>query len=104
MRAGVAYEGDRWPGLMEVIRRGSLSPAQILAESVPAMARKGRIQTGADANVVVFDSNTVTDPRDLFRYHRTVHGIRLIIIVNGVELVSESRLRVDQLPGRPIRA
>jgi N-acyl-D-aspartate/D-glutamate deacylase len=132
MRAGVAYEGDQWPmpadfvthprtvgtfsrsirtlwretgalTLMEVIRRSSLLPAQILAESVPAMSRKGRIQTGADADIVVFDPDTVSDQATYTDTTAPSTGFDYVI-VNGVELVSQGCLRVDQLPGKPVRA
>jgi N-acyl-D-aspartate/D-glutamate deacylase len=89
--------------LMEVIRRSSLLPAQILAESVPAMSRKGRVQTGADADIVVFDPDTVSDRATYANTTAPSTGYDFVI-VNGVELVSEGRLRTDQLPGKPVRA
>jgi N-acyl-D-aspartate/D-glutamate deacylase len=88
---------------MEVIRRSSLLPAQILAESVPAMSRKGRIQTGADADIVVFDPDTVSDQATYTDTTAPSTGFDYVI-VNGVELVSQGCLRVDQLPGKPVRA
>ena len=88
---------------MEVIRRSSLLPAQILAESVPAMSRKGRVQPGADADVVVFDPDTVSD-QATYTYTTAPSTGYDYVIVNGVELVSEGRLRTDQLPGKPVRA
>jgi len=88
---------------MEVIRRSSLLPAQILAESVPAMSRKGRIQTGADADIVVFDPETVSDQATYTDTTAPSTGFDYII-VNGVELVSQGGLRLDQLPGKPVRA
>jgi N-acyl-D-aspartate/D-glutamate deacylase len=89
--------------LMEVIRRSSLLPAQILAASVPAMSRKGRVQTGADADIVVFDPDTVSD-QATYTYTTAPSTGYDYVIVNGVELVSEGRLRTDQLPGKPVRA
>jgi N-acyl-D-aspartate/D-glutamate deacylase len=88
--------------LMEVIRRTSLLPAQILSESVPAMSRKGRVQAGADADIVVFDPDTVSD-RATYTHSTTPSTGYDYVIVNGVELVSDGRLRTDQLPGKPIR-
>ena len=88
---------------MEVIRRSSLLPAQILADSVPAISHKGRVQTGADADVVVFDPDTVSD-QATYNYTTAPSTGYDYVIVNGVELVSEGRLRMDQLPGKPIRA
>ena len=34
--------------------------ARLLEENVPAMRRKGRLQAGRDADIVVFDPETIT--------------------------------------------
>ena len=47
--------------LLEGLRRMTLIPAQILEASVPQMKQKGRVQVGADADLVVFDAATVSD-------------------------------------------
>jgi N-acyl-D-aspartate/D-glutamate deacylase len=88
---------------MEVIRRSSLLPAQTLAESIPAMSRKGRVQAGADADIVVFNPDTVSDHATYTDTTAPSTGFDYII-VNGVELVSAGRLHLDQLPGKPIRS
>src|ERR1700742_2814302 len=87
---GSTYEGDAWPlpedatshprsagcftrfmrewvrerqavSLLEGVRKCSLIPAEILAASTPAMRLKGRLQPGADADIVVFDFETLSD-------------------------------------------
>ena len=45
--------------LMDAIRKASLMPAQRLASGSADAQRKGRLQEGADADVVVFDPATV---------------------------------------------
>ncbi|HEX4936861.1 MAG TPA: amidohydrolase family protein, partial [Gemmatimonadaceae bacterium] len=47
--------------LREGLRRMTLIPAQILEPGVPQMKRKGRLQVGADADIVAFDAATVSD-------------------------------------------
>ena len=47
--------------LMDAIRKMSLMPAQRLEKATPAARLKGRLQEGADADIIVFDPQTVTD-------------------------------------------
>ena len=51
----------RTVSLMDAIRKMSLMPAQRLEKATPTARRKGRLQEGADADIVVFDPATVTD-------------------------------------------
>jgi len=88
--------------LSEAVRRSSLIPAQILQEAVPAMVRKGRIQEGADADVIIFDANAVTDAATYARAAPSTGFVH--VIVNGSFVVRDSALLVSALPGRAIRA
>ena len=47
--------------LNEAIRKMALMPAQRLEKLAPAFRNKGRIKLGADADIAVFDPNTVID-------------------------------------------
>jgi hypothetical protein len=91
--------------LMEAIRRCSLLPADIAATGVPALARKGRLQPGADADVVVFDPRTITD-NATYAYADTVRPTSGFdhVIVNGHAVVRDGDLVPGSLPGRPVRA
>ncbi len=42
--------------LMDAIRKMSLMPAEMLERSTPTARQKGRLQEGADADIVVFDA------------------------------------------------
>lgn len=88
--------------LLEAIRRVSYGPASLLQEAVPQMRRKGRLQAGADADVVVFDLERVTDNATYAKPARVSSGMDYVI-VNGQVLVDDGVLDVSRLPGRAIR-
>jgi N-acyl-D-glutamate deacylase len=88
--------------LLEGLRRMTLVPAQILEASVPQMARKGRLQVGADADLVVFDLATVSDRGTYTHPNQTAVGMRYVI-VNGTAVVRDGALVREALPGRPVR-
>ena len=88
--------------LLDAIERLSYGPAKILQPSVPQMEKKGRVQVGADADIVIFDLNTVADNATYAEPAQTSNGIQHVI-VNGVLLVENGTLDTSILPGKPIR-
>jgi len=88
--------------LVEGLRRMTLIPAQILEGSVPQMAKKGRLQVGADADIVAFDLATVSDRGTYTQPNQTAIGMRYVI-VNGTVVIRDGVLVRDALPGRAIR-
>ena len=88
--------------LIEAIERMSFGPAKILQDSVPQMKKKGRIQVGADADIVVFDLATVADKATYAKPAQASVGFDYVI-VNGVVLVEKGKLNTNVLPGKPIR-
>jgi N-acyl-D-aspartate/D-glutamate deacylase len=89
--------------LIEAVRRATLLPAEVLQGAVPAMRRKGRVQTGTDADLVVFDEARVTDQATYDASTRPSSGIAHVI-VGGTFVVRDGELVPDALPGRPVRA
>jgi len=90
-------------GLADALAKCSLLPARLLQDRVPALARKGRLQPGADADLVVFDPATVTDQATYTDSTRPSTGIRHVL-VNGSLVVRDGQLDPAVLPGRPVRA
>ena len=90
-------------GLNEAIRKMTLAPAQRLQSFVPAMARKGRLQAGADADIVLFDPATVGTKATYGDAARPSDGFRYVM-VNGVFVVDGGKLVEGVAPGRPIQS
>ena len=88
--------------LTEAIRKMSFLPAERLQERVPAMRNKGRIREGADADLTIFDPANVADASTYDAPAKYSTGIRYVL-VNGVPVVSEGKLR-EVTPGRAVRA
>jgi N-acyl-D-aspartate/D-glutamate deacylase len=87
--------------LSDAVRKMSFMPAQRLAASTPVGARKGRIQPGADADIVVFDLATVADRSTYSHPVETSTGMKYVL-VQGVPIIEDGKLVSNKLPGRPI--
>lgn len=87
--------------LLDAIRKMSLMPAQRLEKATAAAHRKGRLQEGADADIVVFDPKQVVDRATYETPLEPSAGMRFVI-VNGTVLIDEGRLAPDSFPGRPL--
>jgi len=88
--------------LMEAIRKASLVPAQILEDAAPQMKRKGRIKVGADADIIVFDPDTVIDKATYANPRQPAEGMRHVI-VSGVPIIRDGTLDTTVMPGQPVR-
>ncbi len=99
-----AAAGEAGPlSLPEALAKCSLRPAQLLADRVPAMRGKGRLQAGSDADIVVFDPATISDQSTYSDSTRPSAGIRHVV-VNGTFVVRDGDIVAGALPGRPVRA
>jgi len=89
--------------LTDAIRKMSLMPAQRLEKSTASARRKGRIQEGADADVVVFDPKTVAD-RATYKSPREPSVGMQFVVVGGTVLIDKGKLVPNTYPGKPLCA
>jgi N-acyl-D-aspartate/D-glutamate deacylase len=87
--------------LMDAIRKMSLMPAQRLEKATAAARRKGRIQEGADADIVVFDPATVTDRATYEHPNEHSTGMKYVL-VNGVPVIDKGAVVSGVFPGKGI--
>ena len=88
--------------LNEAIRKMSLMPAPTLEDFVTQMKKKGRLQEGMDADIVVFDPNTIADVGTYENPNQPAVGVQTLL-VNGQQVVSDGQLILDAAAGKPIR-
>jgi N-acyl-D-aspartate/D-glutamate deacylase len=84
---------------MEGIRRITLLPAQRMEKSMPSMRTKGRIQEGMDADITIFDPNTVQERATYAEPDQRSAGIAYVI-VNGVVAMEHGVAVEGAAPGR----
>lgn len=87
--------------LNEALAKMSLYQAQWMAQASAAFNKKGRIQTGADADIVIFNADTITANATYGDPYKKPTGIHHVIVA-GQHIVKNSE-RVDTPhPGKKI--
>jgi N-acyl-D-aspartate/D-glutamate deacylase len=81
----------------------SLMPAQRLEAFVPAMKKKGRLQAGADADLVLFDPATISERARYLDAKQYTVGMRYVL-VGGHFVVDGGKLLPNTFPGMPVLA
>jgi dihydroorotase len=89
--------------LMDALRKMTIEPARRMEKRVPAMVTKGRLQVGADADIVLFDPATIVDRATYREPTLPPSGLRDVIL-NGKIVVRDGAVKSGVFPGRGIRA
>ena len=90
-------------GLMDALKKMTVLPADRLSKRVPSMNKKGRVQVGADADLVVFDPETIIDRatyQDPAQYSTGIDHV----VVNGAVTLRNGQFVEGAASGKPIRA
>ncbi len=89
--------------LMEALAKMTIMPARRLQAQAPALRRKGRLQSGADADIVIFDPARVRDRATVERPNQFAEGIEYVLI-SGKVVKDPRGFRRDVRAGEAIRA
>lgn len=89
--------------LMDAIKKISLMPAQRLESLTPAFRNKGKISVKADADIIIFDPDTVID-RSTYQAPTESPSGMTHVIVNGIPVVKYGTLQEGISPGIGIRS
>jgi hypothetical protein len=87
--------------LMDALRKMSLTQAERLERSTPAARQKGRLQEGADADIVVFDPGTIRDSSAFDKPMEPSVGVRYLV-VGGTVIVDGGKIVPNVFPGRAL--
>lgn len=89
--------------LMTALKKMSWLPARQLESRAVSMRRKGRVQVGCDADLTLFDPNTIGARATYENPSLPSQGIGWVL-VNGTPVVRRGELVENSHPGRAIRA
>lgn len=87
--------------LEEALAKSSLYQAQWLEQAAPAFQKKGRLQEGMDADIVIFDYDKIEAKADYGAPYQPSEGISYVI-VGGEVIAQNGRLVEAATPGRHI--
>ena len=92
---------DKVIDLITAIEKMTLLPAKRLENIAPMMRFKGRIQIGADADITIFNPNTIIDKGTFENGPAFSEGIEYVI-VNGVVVLRNGKTVDNVFPGQAV--
>ncbi len=87
--------------LNTALEKMTLLPAKRLENIAPMMRFKGRIQVGADADITIFNPNTIIDKATFEKGLEFSAGIEYVM-VNGTFVLINGKTVTGVMPGQPV--
>ena len=89
--------------LTDALAKMTILPAKRLEAKAPALLKKGRLQQGADADITIFDPNTIADRATVDNPAQESVGIDYVLVMGQI-VKSPDGLHKELLPGQPIKS
>ena len=87
---------------MDALGKMTIMPARRLEKLTPMAKKKGRLQVGMDADITVFDPDTIIDTATFKDDLSFSKGVRYVL-VNGEKVVEGGSIIEGIYPGKAIR-
>lgn len=87
--------------MMDAIKKVTYFPAKRMEDAAPSMHYKGRIEIGADADITIFNLDTIIDKATVEAPGTASVGVEYVL-VNGVIVKDKDGLVDVERPGKPI--
>ena len=87
--------------LMDALGKMTLMPAEMLERSTPEARHKGRLEEGADADLVVFDPQTIRDRSTFEKPMQPSVGVRDLLVA-GTPVIEDGKMVEGVFPGKAI--
>ena len=97
----VRQSGDL--SLIDALAKMTIMPAQRLEQRAPAFKKKGRLQTGSDADITIFNPNTILDMSTYTEPVKAPIGVEYVL-VGGIPVIHNSKFEQGSTPGRGLLA
>ena len=88
--------------LMDAVAKMTILPARRMEQACPGMARKGRLQAGADADIVIFDAARIRDRATVEHPDLPSEGIHYVLVAGNIVLDPQG-LHKGIRAGQPMR-
>ena len=86
----------------EAMAKCSLYPAQVIESCAPQIAQKARLREGFDADIIIFDPETIADQATFTEMNKPAIGVKHLL-VGGTAVIADGALDTAATPGQPIR-